>query len=117
MIVLDTDVVSALMREHPDAKVLRWINAQPATAAPQREAKRRDAIAADAMFVSEFANRIPAFGSDAARISATIAVTRRPISAFDAQIAAITRANDADLATRNVDDFDGCGIEIIDPWR
>jgi len=41
----------------------------------------------------------------------------RPISAFDAQIAAIVRLHDADLATRNVDDFDRCGIDVIDPWR
>jgi hypothetical protein len=41
----------------------------------------------------------------------------RPIAGFDAQIAAITRVHGADLATRNVDDFDGCGIDVIAPWR
>jgi predicted nucleic acid-binding protein len=51
---------------------------------------------------------------------AEIAVERRragrPISHFDAQIAAIARSNKAVIATRNVADFQGCGIEVIDPW-
>jgi toxin FitB len=41
----------------------------------------------------------------------------RPISGFDAQIAAIARSRNARLATRNVGDFEGCGVALIDPWR
>jgi len=40
----------------------------------------------------------------------------RPISQFDCQIAAIARAHEASVATRNTGDYEGCGIEVIDPW-
>lgn len=137
MIVLDTNVISELMRLAPTASVVRWIDGQPigslyTTAVTQAEilhgvqllprGKRRDAIAVAAaqMFEQDFVARVLPFGSDAARAYAEIAATRRrqghPISAFDAQIAAITRTAGAELATRNVDDFDGCGIDVIDPW-
>lgn len=137
MIVLDTNVVSELMRPAPAAKVLGWINGQPAsqlfiTTITRAEiltgvmllprGKRRDAIASAAgeMFDRDFAGRILAFESNAAEAYATIASARRragrPITAFDAQIAAIARSHDAALATRNVSDVAGCGVEIIDPW-
>jgi predicted nucleic acid-binding protein len=137
MIVLDTNVVSELMRPAPAARVLGWIDSQSAsqlfiTAITQAEiltgvmqlprGKRREAIAAAAgeMFERDFAGRILAFDSSAAEAHAAIASARRragrPIAAFDAQIAAIARTHDAALATRNVGDFAGCGLEIIDPW-
>ena len=138
MIILDTNVISELMRGTPAPAVVRWVNAKPAvnlylTSITQAEilhgiqllarGKRRDAIdaAATAMFEQDFAGRILPFGSDAAIAYAEIAATRRragrPISGFDAQIAAIARVHDADLVTRNVDDFAHCGIDVIDPWR
>jgi predicted nucleic acid-binding protein len=138
MIVLDTNVISELMRATPATAVVRWVNARPTTSlyitsitqaeilhGIQRLARgrRRDAIAAaaDAVFEQDFAGRILPFGSDAAIAYAGIAAARRragrPISGFDAQIAAIARAHDADLATRNVDDFEGCGVDVIDPWQ
>ena len=138
MIILDTNVISELMRAAPAAAVMHWMNARPAsslyvTSITQAEilhgiqilprGKRRDAIAAAAaeMFEHDFAGRVLPFGSDAAVAYASLAAARRragrPISGFDAQIAAIARTHDADLATRNVDDFDGCGIEVIDPWK
>jgi predicted nucleic acid-binding protein len=138
MIILDTNVISELMRATPDAAVVRWVNARPATSLyvtsiTQAEilhgiqllarGKRRDAIAAAAneVFEHDFVGRVLPFGSDAAVAYASIAAARRragrSISGFDAQIAAIARALDADLATRNVDDFDDCGVEVIDPWR
>jgi hypothetical protein len=137
MIVLDTNVISELMRTIPAAAVVRWVNGRPATSLyltsiTQAEilhgiqllprGKRRDAIAtaAAAVFEHDFAGRVLPFGSDAAVAYAGIAAERRragrPISGFDAQIAAIALAHDADLATRNVDDFDGCGVNVIDPW-
>jgi hypothetical protein len=138
VIILDTNVLSELMRPEPAESVVRWINAQVATSlyttsVTQAEilhgisllprGKRRDAIAAAAgeMFERELDGRILPFGSDAAGPYAAIAVARRragrPISTFDAQIAAIARAHDAGLATRNVDDFDGCGVDVTDPWK
>lgn len=81
--------------------------------------KKRSAIAsaAAATFEEDFSGRVLAFG---APLYATIAVDRRktgrPISHFDAQIAAIARLNNAAIATRNVAEFEGCGVKVIDPW-
>lgn len=73
------------------------------------------------MFNEDFAGRILPFGSDAARAYARIAADRRragrPISHFDAQIAAIARCAGATIATRNVTDYEGCGVKIINPWN
>jgi len=52
-----------------------------------------------------------------ARIAAERRRVGRPIAQFDAQIAAITLANSGELATRNVQDFEGCGVAVVDPWR
>jgi predicted nucleic acid-binding protein len=137
MTILDTNVVSELMRREPARSVLRWVDARPAsqlytTSITQAEVlhgirllpkgKRRDAIAdaADRMFDEDFVGRVLVFGADAARAYADIAVARRragrPIAAFDAQIAAIARATRASLATRNIEDFAQCGIDLVDPW-
>ena len=138
MIVLDTNVLSELMRSAPDAAVTHWVATQSAaslfiTTITQAEilhcvrllpqGRRRNAIAAavDAMFEEDFVGRILSFSSHAAHAYADVAVARRqsgrPISQFDAQIAAIAKAAGAGVATRNVADFEGCGISVIDPWR
>jgi toxin FitB len=138
VIVLDTNVLSELMRPAPEAMVTNWVAAQAAanlfiTTITQAEilhgvlllspGRRRDAIeaAAEAMFEEDFAGRILPFGSHAARAYAEVAVARRqsgrPISQFDAQIAAIAKSAGASVATRNVADFAGCGVNVIDPWR
>ena len=137
MIVLDTNVLSELMRAAPSPRVLTWVNARPAaqlytTSVTEAEirlgiatlsaGKRRAALAAaaDAMFESELAGRVLPFGREASHVHAEIVASRRragrPISSFDAQIAAIARAADAQLATRNVTDFDGCALVVVDPW-
>jgi len=137
VIVLDTNVLSELMRTTPTARVVHWLDRQPATslfitAITQAEilhgielmpkSKRRDLLAevARTIFEDNFADRVLSFSGDAAAHYAAIAVARRragrPIAAFDAQIAAIVRSHAASLATRNTDDFDGCGIDVIDPW-
>jgi toxin FitB len=138
MIILDTNVISELMRAEPAPAVLSWITSQPGSGlftttlaqaeiyyglALLPEGKRRDALqaAARAMFETDFADRILSFDTSAASVYAQIAAARRlagrPIAQIDAQIAAIARARGARLATRNVKDFDACGIELIDPWR
>ncbi|MGH7897282.1 MAG: type II toxin-antitoxin system VapC family toxin [Candidatus Binatia bacterium] len=138
MIVLDTNVVSELMKAAADEAVLAWTAVQPATSLYTTSiteaeilhgvellplGKRRDRLkaAAEAMFREDFGGRILPFGSDAAQPYASIAVDRRragrPISHFDAQIAAIARSVGAAIATRNVADYDGCGVRVIDPWR
>ena len=137
MIVVDTNVISELMRAHPDERVLDWVSSQPATmlyvsSITQAEilhgvlllaaGKKRPAIeaAAEAMFATDFADRILPFDSIAAFHYARIAIERRrrgrPISQFDAQIAAIARSAKASIATRNVRDFEGCGVKLLDPW-
>ena len=138
MIVLDTNILSELMKPTPDGNVVRWVAAQPAralytTSISEAEVhhgimllapgKRRDAIqaAAEAMFGEDFDGRILPFESAAAHSYARIAAQRRrsghPISHFDAQIAAIADSTGAAIATRNVTDFDGCGVKVINPWQ
>ena len=137
MIVLDTNVLSELMRPAPSERVVRWVAGQPTTSLyttsiTQAEilhgimllpsGRRRSALesAAGAMFSEDFGGRVLPFGSEAALTYARIAVQRRragrPISHFDAQIAAIARSAGAAIATRNVADYDACGVEIINPW-
>ena len=137
MILLDTNVVSELMKPRPDPRVESWIAAQSAeelfiTAVTEAELRfgieilppgdRRQQlqIALVGMLEEDFAGLILPFDSAAAAVYATIAVDRRqtgrPISQMDAQIAAIARSRAATLATRNVADFQGCGIVIVDPW-
>lgn len=137
MIVLDTNVLSELMRPRPEPAVATWLGAQPTTslfvtAVTQAEilyglvllpkGRRRDDLlgAARSLFNEEFAGRILPFDSDAAAAYSIIAADRRsagrPISQFDAQIAAIVLSRGGTLATRNTADFVDCGIELIDPW-
>ena len=138
MIVLDTNVLSELMRPAPSERVVRWVAAQPATrlyttSVTQAEilhgimllpsGRRRIALeaAAEAMFSEDFGGRVVPFGSEAAHPYARIAAERRragrPISHFDAQIAAIARSAGAGIATRNVADYDACGVQVINPWE
>jgi predicted nucleic acid-binding protein len=137
MTILDTNVVSELMRPEPEPAVLRWFDTASAadlyvTAITMAEVlhgvellaggKRREALEAGAerLFGVVFADHILSFDYTAARAFSVIASSRRrrgkPISDFDAQIAAIARANEAALATRDTADFEGCGIELINPW-
>lgn len=87
------------------------------------DGKRRDGLkkAVEEILREDFRDRILSFDRAAAREFASIAADRRaagrPISQFDCQIAAIARAHQAALATRNVSDFAGCGLDVIDPWR
>ncbi|QEE39005.1 MULTISPECIES: type II toxin-antitoxin system VapC family toxin [unclassified Methylobacterium] len=137
MIILDTNVLSELMRAKPTIFVLKWFAAQPSaglftTTLTQAEifyglsllpeGRRRDDLfaAAQPIFEVELAGRILSFDQDAAMAYADIAASRRragqPISQIDGQIAAITASRGARLATRNVRDFVDCGIVVVDPW-
>ena len=137
MIVLDTNVVSELMRDSPQQTVLAWFGAQPATSLfvttvteaeilagiallPYGRRRRGLSGAAAHVFTTLFAGRILVFDSDAANIYAEIFAQRhaagRPISQADCQIAAIARSREAAIATRNVTDFERVGVELIDPW-
>ena len=137
MIVLDTNVVSELIRANPEERVVNWVSAQVGselflTAISEAEllygievlpiGRRRDRLAAETegMLRHDFAGRILPFDSLAAGAFAVIFASRRaagfPISHADCQIAAIARSRDAQVATRDTRGFQGCGIDIINPW-
>ena len=137
MVVLDTNVVSAMMLDSPHPEVRVWMDNRPArelfvTTVTEAEvrtgiaflpegARRRElADAAERTLGTLFAGRVLPFDSAAARFYADIAAIRRaagqPISQADCQIAAIARPRGMAVATRNVQDFSGTGIEAIDPW-
>jgi predicted nucleic acid-binding protein len=138
MIILDTNVLSELMKPEPSDHVTDWVASQPATSLyvtsvtqaeilhgilllPAGKKRRLIEAVAIAMFEADFAGRVLPFGSDAALQYASIATERRragrPISHFDAQIAAIARRAGASVATRNTTDFERCGVDLIDPWH
>ncbi|HSV58167.1 MAG TPA: type II toxin-antitoxin system VapC family toxin [Variovorax sp.] len=129
--LLDTNVLSELLRSTPDATVLAWFAAQPVdtlfvSAVTQAEmmvgarllpaGKRRTALesAVRAIFEEDFGDRLLPFDSAAAAAYVDIVSQRRaagrPIAQFDAQIASIAKQHGLRLATRNVVDFDDCGV-------
>jgi toxin FitB len=138
MTILDTNVVSEIMRPVPAPVVLRWISDQISeelhlTAITVAEVfygiellppgKRQETLRAGAeqLFRVIFTDRILTFDARAAREFSLIASSRRkqgrPMSEFDAQIAAIARAKNAVIATRDTGDFEGCGVRLVNPWE
>ena len=138
MIVLDTNILSELMRRRPAARVLRWVDEQDASAlaitavtvaellygvARLADGARKTGLAAavDALVREDFSGRVLPFDAAAAGHYAELVAERdrngRPVSVSDGQIAAICRSHDARLATRNVGDFDATGVTVLDPWR
>ena len=137
MFVINTNVASELMRSAPAPMVAAWIAERDAeelflTAVSEAEllygvaimpAGRRRTMLEDSMtrwLDLGFVERILPFNSAAARAYAEIAADRRragrPIGEVDCQIAAISRSRGAVLVTRNVRDFEGTGIDVVDPW-
>jgi predicted nucleic acid-binding protein len=137
VIVLDTNVVSELMRPAPEAAVLAWLNNQPADTlwlnsvvvsellygiARLPDGKRRAQMAptVQAMLDEDFSGRVLPFDLDAAVVYADLVAMRErqglAIDIADAQIAAICLAHGAALATRNTKHFDGLGLTLINPW-
>jgi predicted nucleic acid-binding protein len=137
MIVLDTNVISELMRPEPDPVVFAWTAAQArdmlyTTSVNKAEilygiaalptGRRRTALteAAEAMFGDDFLDRVLPFDGAAAVHYAEIVVARRrtgnPIEAFDAQIAATALVFGDEIATRDVGGFAACGLTLINPW-
>jgi len=136
-LVLDTNVVSELMRARPAPAVSAWVNARAnaslwITSVTQAEmwlgarvlrpGQKRQALEAmlGLIFDEDFAGRIWPFDSAAANAYADILsqrrAIRRPMSQFDGQIAAIASVHGAAVATRNGADFEGCGLVIHNPW-
>ena len=137
MIVLDTNVVSELLRRSPAPVVLSWLRGQRtgtlftsaitvaevtygiARLPTGRRRSDLDAAAQD-VFGAFPAQVLPFDAAAAGRYTGVVADLERngnPIVGFDAQIAAICLVHSARLATRNVKDFLATGVELIDPWR
>lgn len=136
MIVVDTNVVSELMRPDRDGTVTAWVLGRPRgelhlTALTMAEilygierlpaGRRKVGLAAAAAdVVAAFPGRVLPFDEVAAGEYASVVDGRdragRPIATVDAQIAAICRARGASLATRNVRDFADTGLVVVDPW-
>jgi len=137
MIVLDTNVISELLRPEPDPNVARWATASEAAAfhttaiceaellvgvalMPQgkRRAELENAIAA--ILLRIFPDRILPFNSEAARHYAKAVASRTalgsPIMEADAQIAAICIAHGASIVTRDARGFSGLGLDVVNPW-
>ncbi|TVR89913.1 MAG: type II toxin-antitoxin system VapC family toxin [Spirochaetaceae bacterium] len=137
MIVLDTNVVSEIMRPKPEPRVLAWVDSVPArqiaitsiTVAellygilrlPNGARRQKLVSAVESIIDQDFRDRILVFDADAAVEYAALVVEReaagRPISMADAQIAAVCRVHNCVLATRNLGDFDKTGVTTANPW-
>jgi predicted nucleic acid-binding protein len=138
MILLDTNVISAVMSPRPPVTVLTWLNHNESETLflstitiaeimyglrAMPEGKRQVALSCrfDEFLERGFRHRILDFDLDAAAEFAEIMANRRrmgrPMSLPDGQIAAIARAHGMAAATRNVRDFESCGIKIINPFE
>lgn len=137
MIVLDTNVISALMQHVPDKRVMRWLDDQPSESiwtttittfevwfglellAAGRRRRRLEQAFADAVR-DDFGGRVLAFDDPAAVEAGRLAAARRKagrtVEIRDAQIAGIVTARRASLATRNTRHFADLGLTLIDPW-
>ncbi|SMC95852.1 hypothetical protein SAMN06297251_11482 [Fulvimarina manganoxydans] len=136
MILLDTNVISELVRPACSQQVFDWVASQPRSslvtgtivqaeiqaglAIMPAGSRRRILSAALADVFGQFQAILP-FTADAANHYAEIVMMRRmvgrPLEGFDGLIAATARSLDATIATRNVADFTGCGVELVDPWN
>lgn len=137
MLVLDTNMLSEIMRPEPERKIVDWIVRQPSdelfTAvvcqaeilsglAIMPSGRRRVELeeAARAMFADDFDGRILPFDTEAASAYAEMLAARRkagrPGGTIDLMLAAIARVRGASVVTRNVADFEGVGVAIVNPW-
>jgi predicted nucleic acid-binding protein len=137
VILLDTNVVSALMRREPEPVVVRWLDALPAESVwlpsitvfevrfglellPAGRRRRALEQAFARALEEDFEDRVVPFDRPAAEAAAMIAAEQRragrPVEMRDVQLAGIARARRAALATRNVRHFKGLGISLVDPW-
>lgn len=138
MIVLDTNVLSEIMRAKPDPAVLAWLDAQApedlwlnsvvaaeflfgVARLPDGARKQQLALAVSAMLEQDFAGQMLSFDLGAASVYAVMLAERERIgqsmAMVDAQIAAICLSRDATLATRNTRQFEGLGLALINPWE
>jgi hypothetical protein len=137
MIILDTNVMSALMRDPADEKATVWLDRQPATSVwitsitvlelqyglqILSPGKKRSELTQvfEVLLTEKLGHRIASFDADAAHRSAELMAARRkkgtPVELRDTMIAGIALASNAILATRNVTHFDDLSISVVNPW-
>lgn len=137
MIILDTNIISEMMKAHPEARVIQWMDQQKSTqlfistitvaeityglcALPDGKRRTQLERAFNKTIQLAFAGRFLSFDFTAAgwygKIMAARKISGRPLSVPDGQIAAIACAQGFALATRNGRDFIDCGLEIINPF-
>lgn len=138
VILLDTNVLSALMQREPDEAVVAWLDRQPSesiwttsvTVFEVRmglellaKGRRRSRLEKefDRLLAEDLDGRVQFFDRAAADAAGTIAASRqragRTVEIRDVQIAGIASVRKATLATRNVRHFEGLGIRLVDPWQ
>ena len=138
MIILDTNVLSALMRQTPEAPVVAWLDRQPAESVwitsitlfearlglallPKGRRQQTLEAAFAQLLESDLENRVLDFDSAAAIEAASLAAARqkagRPVDMRDTQIAGIALARRATLATRNVRHFQDLNVPVVNPWK
>lgn len=138
MIILDTNVLSALMRIAPEAQIVRWLDRQPAESIwitaitlfetrlglallPKGRRRQSLELAFDRLLEEDLENRVLDFDSAAATEAAVLAAARqragRSVDMRDTQIAGIALARRATLATRNVRHFQDLSVTVVDPWQ
>jgi len=136
MIILDTNVLSALMRQTPDKNVIVWLDKQPRTSVWTTSVtilevrfglqimplgKRRSVlIQAFEAVLDKIGSRVASFDAAAAQQAGDLMASRqkkgRPGELRDTMIAGIVLAHHATLATRNVAHFDDLSVPVINPW-
>jgi predicted nucleic acid-binding protein len=136
MIILDTNVLSALMRVEPEPKILSWLDRQPRTSIWTTSVtlleirfglqilpagrKRAALLQALELLIHKIDRRVAAFDGDAANHAADLMANRqkhgRPVDLRDTMIAGIVLARHASLATRNTGHFADIAATLIDPW-
>ena len=137
MYVLDTNVISEIMKETPAAAVAQWLTACPAEAIfttvicqsellygvrrlPESRRRYRLHAALDSLFSQVLAGRVLVFNEASASVYADIRIAReragKPVAQEDGMIAAIARTIGAAVVTRDEAGFAGCGVPVINPW-
>lgn len=138
MIILDTNVLSALMRPEPEAAVLQWLDRQPESSIwttsitlmelryglqSMPAGRRREQMAQEleAVLKEEIGERYVFFDVTAAEQAADLMALRRrkghPVELRDTMIAGIALASRATLATRNISDFEDLSVPVVNPWK
>lgn len=137
MILLDTNIISEMMKASPSTKVMVWIDQQEVAqlfvstitiaeisyginALPEGARRRSLETAFDMTINKAFTNRVLSFDEEASHLYGKLMAHRKtlgkPLNVLDGQIAAIAVSHKASVATRNIDDFKECGLHLINPF-